>query len=190
MSSENYRIEKQDSIYSLTFTVSDWVDVFTRLSYKNIIVESLSFCRKNKGLKLYAWCLMTNHLHLVCAVDSPFKMSDFIRDFKKYTAKNILELIQESTESRKDWMLYRFEFAGKFDHRIEHYRFWQDKSHPIELISTEMIDERIHYIHENPVRTGIVANAEDYLYSSARNYAGLSAVIEIDGILMLKTLNH
>ena len=125
---------------------------------------------------------MTNHIHMVCTTEPPFEMSDFVRDFKKFTAKAVLFEIQSLPESRRDWMLYRFEFAGKYDNRVKKYRFWQDKSHPIELISTEMIDERINYIHENPVRTGIVANAEDYLYSSARNYAGLSSVIEIDGI--------
>jgi REP element-mobilizing transposase RayT len=139
-------------------------------------------CRKNKGLRLYAWCLMTNHLHLVCCVEQPFRMSDFLRDYKKFTAKAILDEIQNNTESRREWMLYRFEFAGKFDNRIEKYRFWQDKSHPIELTSNEMIDQRINYIHENPVRTGIVAKAEEYLYSSARNYAELSSIIEIDEI--------
>jgi REP element-mobilizing transposase RayT len=125
---------------------------------------------------------MTNHLHLVCCVEQPFRMSDFLRDYKKFTAKAILDEIQNNTESRREWMLYRFEFAGKFDNRIEKYRFWQDKSHPIELTSNEMIDQRINYIHENPVRTGIVAKAEEYLYSSARNYAELSSIIEIDEI--------
>ena len=112
MSSENYRVEKQDAVYFLTFTVTDWVDVFTRLNYRSIIVESLAFCRKNKGLKLYAWCLMTNHIHLVCRVELPLLMSDFIRDFKQFTAKSILYDIQNLPESRRDWMLYRFEFAG------------------------------------------------------------------------------
>ena len=79
-------------------------------------------------------------------------------------------------------MLYRFEFAGKFDRRIEKYRFWQDKSHPVELSDTKMVEQRINYIHENPVKTGLVAKAEDYLYSSARNYAGLSSVIGVDFI--------
>jgi len=158
------------------------VDVFTRLRYKNIIAESLTYCRKNKGLRLYAWCLMTNHLHLVCSVEQPLRMSDFLRDYKKFTAKAILDAIQNDTESRREWMLYRFEFAGKFDNRIEKYRFWRDKSHPIELTSNEMIEERINYIHENPVRTGIVAKAEEYLFSSARNFADLSSVIEIDEI--------
>ena len=182
MSSENYKVEKQDAVYFLTFTVIDWVDVFTRLNYRNIIVESLDYCRKEKGLKLYAWCLMTNHIHLVCSVDQPSRMTDFVRDFKQFTAKAILQDIQTLPESRRDWMLYRFEFAGKFDNRIEKYRFWQDKNHPVELTTNEMIDERIHYIHQNPVRTGLVAREEDYLYSSVRNYAGLSNVLEIDEI--------
>ena len=180
MSSENYRVEKQDGVYFLTFTVTAWVDVFTRLNYRNIIAGSLEYCRKHKGLKLYAWCLMTNHMHLVCSIEPPCRMSDFLRDFKHFTAKAVLDDIQLLPESRRDWMLYRFEFAGKFDNRIEKYRFWQDKSHPIELTSTEMIEQRINYIHENPVRTGLVASAEEYLYSSARNYAGLSTVVEID----------
>ena len=180
MSSENYRIGNQHSVYFITFTVTDWVDVFTRLNYKNIIADSLEYCRKNKGLKLFAWCLMTNHIHMVCTTEPPFEMSDFVRDFKKFTAKALLHDIQSLPESRRDWVLYRFEFAGKYDKRIKQYRFWQDKSHPIELITTEMIDQRINYIHENPVKAGIVTVAEDYLYSSARNYAGLSSVIEID----------
>lgn len=182
MSSENYRVEKQDAVYFLTFTVTDWIDVFTRLNYRTVIAESLSYCRGNKGLRLYAWCLMTNHIHLVCSIEPPLRMTDFLRDYKKFTAKAIPEDIQNLPESRRDWMLYRFEFAGKFDKRIEKYRFWQDKSHPVELTRNEMIVQRINYIHENPVRTGLVARAEDYLYSSARNYAGPSSIIEIDEI--------
>jgi hypothetical protein len=109
-------------------------------------------------------------------------MSDFIHDFKKFTANAVIKDIQNMPESRRDWMLYRFEFAGKYDNKVTKYRFWQDKSHPIELTSTEMINQRIDYTHENPVRTGAVAVAEDYLHSSARNYAGLSSVIEIDWV--------
>jgi putative transposase len=121
-------------------------------------------------------------LHLVCSIDPPLRMTDFLSDYKKFTAKTVLDEIQIMPESRREWMLYRFEFAGKFDNRIQKYRFWQDKSHPIELTTNEMIEQRINYIHENPVRTGIVASAEEYLHSSARNYAGLSSVIEIDEI--------
>ena len=182
MSSENYRVNNQNATYFLTFTVTDWVDVFTRLNYRNIIVDSLEYCVRNKGLRIFAWCLMTNHIHIVCMVDEPFKMSDFVRDFKQFTAKSLLKEIQSEPESRRDWMLYRFEYAGKFDNRIKRYRFWQDKSHPIELNTLEMINERIDYIHNNPVKNGLVAEPEDYLFSSARNYAGLSSVIDVEVI--------
>ena len=182
MSSENYRVNNQNATYFLTFTVTDWVDVFTRLNYRNIIVDSLEYCVRNKGLRIFAWCLMTNHIHIGCMVDEPFKMSDFVRDFKQFTAKSLLKEIQSEPESRRDWMLYRFEYAGKFDNRIKQYRFWQDKSHPIELNTLEMINERIDYIHNNPVKNGLVAEPEDYLFSSARNYAGLSSVIDVEVI--------
>ena len=105
MSSENYRIEKQDSVYFLTFTVTDWIDVFTRMNYRNIITESLEFCRKSKGLKLYAWCLMTNHIHLVCSIETPFRMTDFLRDYKKFTAKAVLYDIQHLPESRREELI-------------------------------------------------------------------------------------
>ena len=182
MSSENYTIEDQHAVYFLTFTVTDWVDVFTRPVYNNIIPEALTYCRTNKGLKLYAWCLMTNHLHLVCQTEAPFRMTDFIRDFKQFTAKKTLAAIQEIPESKKDWMLYRFEYAGKYDNRITKYRFWQDTNHPVLLDSNFLLDQRIAYLHQNPVRRMIVEKEEDYLFSSARNYASLNSLIEIDMI--------
>jgi len=182
MSSENYTIEDQHATYFLTFTITDWIDVFTRPEYNSFITEGLTYCREKKGLKLYAWCLMSNHLHLLCRTEPPFKLSDCIRDYKQFNAKRILETIQTIPESRKEWMLYRFEYAGKFDNRITKYRFWQDTNHPILIDSETKLNQRLNYIHENPVKRNIVEKAEDYLYSSARNYAGLSALIDIDMI--------
>jgi len=180
MSSENYVIRDQNAVHFITFTVINWIDVFTRAGYKNEIVESLSYCQKNKGLVLYAYCLMTNHLHLVCKVDEPFRLSDFVRDFKKYTAKKILERIWDEAESRRCWLLSAFREAGKYDNRIKEFRFWQEGCHPITLDSNVMIQERICYVHENPVKVGIVAKHEDYLYSSARNYASLRGMVDIE----------
>jgi putative transposase len=70
-----------------------------------IIVDSLNYCIVNKGITIYAWCLMTNHLHLVARANEGSKLSDFIRDFKKFTAKKIIEVIKEEPESRKEWLL-------------------------------------------------------------------------------------
>ena len=179
MTADNYFIKDQNAIYFLTFTVVDWVDVFTRTGYRMVVTDSLNYCIENKGLDVFAWCLMSNHLHLVCRATDEKRISDIIRDFKKFTAKAILEKIQKEPESRRDWMLYRFEFAGKFDNRISKYRFWQDTNHAIQLDNNEMIDQKINYTHDNPVRSMIVGRQEDYLYSSARDYAGEKGLVNV-----------
>jgi REP element-mobilizing transposase RayT len=109
MSADNYFITGQNAVYFLTFTVTDWIDIFTRKEYKFEIVNSLNYCIQHKGFLLFAWCLMSNHLHLVCRANEGFKLSEIIRDFKKFTSKSVVKLIGEIPESRKDWLLYRFE---------------------------------------------------------------------------------
>ncbi len=158
MSADNYYIEDQNAVYFMTFTVSDWIDIFTRKEYRFVIVDSLNYCIENKGLIVYAWCLMSNHLHLVCQAKEGFELSGIIRDFKKFTSKAIIKLIHEVAESRREWLLYRFEFAGKYDNRIKKYKFWQETNHAVLLDNNEMIDQRINYTHENPVRALIVAH--------------------------------
>ena len=145
MSGDNYFITDQNAIYFLTFTVVEWVDVFTRKEYKLDIANSLNYCVENKGLTIYAWCLMSNHMHIVCKANEGYKLSDTIRDFKKYTAKAIIKSITENPESRKDWLLYRFEYAAKFNNRNTYYKFWQDSNHAILLDTNELIDQKIEY---------------------------------------------
>ena len=180
MSSENYFIKDQNACYFLTFTIVDWVDIFTRKNYKMIIADSLNYCVEEKGLIIYAWCLMSNHLHLVAQANEGFQLSGLIRDFKKFTAKKIIEMVKEEPESRRDWLLYRFSFTGKFDNRIKDYKVWQDTSHPILLNNNTIIDQKISYIHENPVRTLIVNRAEDYIFSSASDYTGIKGIVKIE----------
>ena len=81
-------------VYFVTDTVVDWVDVFTRPIYKHIIIESLEYCQQNKGLIIYAWVLMSNHLHAIVGSSGENKVSDIWRDFKKYTSKKIIETIK------------------------------------------------------------------------------------------------
>ncbi|MBS2098524.1 transposase [Carboxylicivirga linearis] len=127
MSSENYYIGDQHATYFLTFTVVNWIDVFTRPEYKDVVVDSLRFCQENKKLRIFAWVLMTNHLHMICKTDYPQQLSNLIRDFKQFTAKNLLKMIEEGNESRKEWMLYRFQYAGKYDNRIKDTGFGKIK---------------------------------------------------------------
>ena len=105
--------------------------------------------------------------------------SDVIRDFKKFTAKQIIEAIENSNESRKEWLLKKFAFAGARNSNNKTYQFWQQDYHAIELSYDKMWRQRTDYIHNNPVRAGIVEHAEDYLYSSARFYYNKKCLIEL-----------
>ena len=123
---------------------------------------------------------MTNHIHLIARSHEHYKLFDTIRDFKKFTANQLLEQIRQPTEGRSDWMLKRFEFAAKAHKRNSEYQIWTHENHAVELFSKEFTQQKLDYVHQNPVRAGIVDAPEDYIYSSARNYVGLKGRIEID----------
>jgi REP element-mobilizing transposase RayT len=168
-----YRITSDDELYFLTLTVVDWVDVFTRKELCEDLLDSLKYCQAHKGLIIYAWCLMPSHLHLVVSVEpGTNRLSDIMRDFKKFTSKKIVRSISEITESRKDWLLRHFAYAGKFNPKIKEYQFWREGLHPIELSTGKFIEQKINYIHQNPVEAGMVYRADDYVWSSAAQYAG------------------
>jgi REP element-mobilizing transposase RayT len=179
--STGYQIKEQDKLYYVTFQVVRWIDIFTRRTYRDIVVDSLAFCQKNKGLEIFAYVIMSNHIHLLIRsseVESN-RLSDTVHDFKSYTAKKILEAIQTGSESRKEWMLNLFAFSAKQHKRNEQHQLWTHENHAELVYSEKFMGQKLNYIHENPVRSGIVAKAEDYLYSSARNYAELEGVLDI-----------
>ncbi len=169
-------------MYFLTFTVIDWVDVFTRKKYKLEIVDSLNYCVQEKGLIIYAWVIMSNHVHVIWQAKEGFQLSPIIRDFKKFIAKKIISLIENENESRKIWMLKKFEFAGKRLKRISKYKFWKDDNHAIFLdpFWPEMIDQKLDYIHNNPVKAMLVDEPYHYIFSSAIDYYGDKGLVEIE----------
>ena len=161
-----YTVKDQQGQYFITCTVHQWVDVFTRREYIDIFLESIRFCQKEKGLKVYAWVIMTNHIHMIVSSEKE-NLSDIIRDFKKYTSKKIYEAIENNPkESRKRWMLWLL----KKDDRIW---FWEEGYHGEEIITQEFFDSKLNYIHLNPVRAGMVEKEEEYLYSSCGDYYGV-----------------
>ncbi len=181
MSGDKYIINQQNGMYFLTFTVIDWVDVFTRKEYKLELVDSMNYCIKNKGLIVYGWVIMSNHMHVIWKAGDGFQISAIIRDFKKFTAKRIIRMIKEGPESRKVWMLKKFEFAGKKLKRITKYKFWKDSNHAIQLedFDTVMKEQKLDYIHDNPVNAMLVKSPEDYLFSSAIDYAERKGLVAI-----------
>ncbi len=178
MGIKNKIVEGQ--MYFLTMTVVNWIDIFTRPIYKHIIINALKYNQKNKGLILYGWCLMSNHHHLLAEAEDNKNLSDILRDFKKYTSKAIIKEIKVNPEeSRSKWLLSEFEYAGKYNKQIKEYKFWQDGNEAKEVETTHFMEQKLDYIHENPVKAEIVERADEYKHSSAKNYAGEKGLIDV-----------
>jgi len=179
MSGDRYYITNQHQTYFITCTIVKWIDLFTRPVYKQIIVDSLNHCIKNKGLILNGWVLMTNHLHFAGRCEEPHRMSDFLRDFKKHTSKTLANAVLTTPESRREWLMDKFAFEARRSGRADRYKIWRDDNHAIDMSGLD-IREKLSYMHDNPVRAGIVERAEDYLMSSAREYSGESGLVPIE----------
>lgn len=177
---DRYTVEDQEATYFITMTVVHWIDLFTRREYKDIVVNSLNYCAAQKGLVLYGWVLMTNHLHLIARAEKPHTMSGFLRDFKKFTSKACIETIQTIHESRKEFLLDKFGFEAYITKRAAYFKVWQDGNHTVLLESQAFLLQRLYYLHNNPVRAGIVENPEDYLYSSAFDYSGKKGLVKVE----------
>jgi putative transposase len=177
--SDRYKIRDQSATYFLTFSVMGWIDIFSRQRYRDILLNSLSFCREKKNLKLGAYVIMSNHMHVIWrAADN--NLSDIIRDYKTFTSKAITEGIATEPESRRDWLLYMFNFYSNKTNANDKYKVWTNGNHPEEIYSNEFMLTKLNYIHQNPTRARLVAEPEHYLYSSASNYAGKKGLIDID----------
>ncbi len=178
--STKYKALNVDSAYFITITTVKWVDLFTRQNHRNLIIDSLKHCQKQKGLEIYAWVLMPSHFHMICrATKEEFSLPDIMRDFKKFTSKAIIKLIKEEPESRREWLLDIFSKACEHLKKEQDYKVWQDGYHAKELFSNDFIYQKLNYIHQNPVEAGIVMKPEEYLYSSARNYADLENLLDV-----------
>lgn len=177
--SDKYKILDQTKLHFITFTIVQWIDVFTRRHYKDILLDSMRYCVKEKGLELYAYCVMTNHVHMIVGTNKN-PIEHIVRDMKRHTSKYIYELIErDMQESRQKWMLWIFKSAGQRNNANNDYQIWQQGYHPIELSTRSVTQQKLDYIHRNPVEAGFVDEPEDYLYSSARNYCGRKGLIDV-----------
>ena len=179
--SSKYKISDHQDVHFITFSVVQWVDALSRPHYKDIVIDSLRYCQNKKGLLLYAYVIMSNHVHLIGAAKEGFNLSDILRDLKKHTSKKLFhEITSNPQESRKSWMRWIFTSAGKQNPNNENFQFWQQDNRPIQLSTAEMVVQRLEYLHYNPVKAGLVHQPEHYIYSSAADYAGGKGMLDIE----------
>jgi putative transposase len=171
----------QQGCSSITLNVVECIDIFIRPVYKQVIVESLNYFIDKKGLTVYAWCLMTNHLNLMVQANEGYELSSLINDLKRFTSRLILEDIAVEPDSRRRWMQEKFQHANDQLRLVGSIQVWQQDVHPvpIDLHNKNMVRSQLDHIHRNPVRDRIVLLPEDYLYSSASDYAGIKGLVKV-----------
>jgi len=139
--------------YFITITVQNWIDLFTDEEYFNLLINSLKYYQEVKGLKLYGYVFMSNHIHLIAQSKD---IIGFVREFKIYTTRILKNLIREDKR--------------KFINMILQDRIWRSNNWPVIINSNQFFKQKLNYIHNNPVKKGLVIKPEDWKYSSARNY--------------------
>jgi putative transposase len=176
-----YVIGDHQAPHFITFSTVQWIDALSRPEIKHLILDSFRYCQAEKGLILYAYVIMSNHVHIIAAAAESFILSDILRDLKKFTSKAIFHEIKENPmESRKKWMIWLFESNGKRNINNKYFQVWQQKNHPIELSNNYLMDQKLEYLHNNPVKAGLVYEPQHYVFSSAIDYAGGRGLIPID----------
>jgi putative transposase len=173
-----FKIYDQSKAYFITCTVVKWMNVFDNNIYRDIIIDSLIYCQQNKGLNIFAYVIMSNHIHLLVSSNND-NLSQIICDFKKYTSKKIVEQILKESDNLEDAILNVFKREASKHTRNDTFQFWIQNNHPIEVYSNKFIKQKVDYIHNNPVKAGLVEKPEDYLFSSARNYTELDGGIDV-----------
>lgn len=149
-------------------------------SSKMIIVDAIKFYQQHRGLIIYAYCIMPNHVHLMAQSNGNETLSAVLRDLKKYTSKAMIKKLEKENNVEANKALTIFKEAGEKLKRIKNYKVWQDGNRPMVLYTNKFIWQKINYIHNNAVEAGLVSIPEDYMFSSARNYAELNSLLEVD----------
>jgi REP element-mobilizing transposase RayT len=173
MGRSRYIFTDHTAPHFLTFTVLNWLAVFTRPDTVHIILDALTWRQHNRNVKVYGYVILENHMH--CILQAP-DLSQQVHDFKAFTAKEILRHLEEQHAERLLSLFKLFKKAHKTDAQ---YQFWEEGSHPQLVQNEEMMRQKLEYIHWNPVKRGYVDDPAHWRYSSARNYDGMEGLIPI-----------
>jgi REP element-mobilizing transposase RayT len=173
MSRTRYRIFEDGHPYFLTCTIVGWLPVFTRPESAQIILDSWRFLQSQGRLSVFGYVLMENHLHFIAKGK---ELSKEVGDFKSFTARKIIDLLQQR---KAVTILRQFRYEKARYKTDRPHQVWQEGSQPKKIENAEMMVQKLEYMHSNPVKRGYVDETVHWRYSSARNYAGLPGLIEV-----------
>ena len=163
---ERYRITSEAAVYFVTWSIVEWLPVFVSEPAFRIITDSLEFCHRQKGLRTNAFVIMPTHFHAIVFHESydPDALAAALTEMRKFTGRALADLCQ--TAMPECFSRALVESAGVDRNR----RVWQPSRHPVAVTSEAFYRQKLDYLHDNPVRKGLVVRAGDWRFSSARWY--------------------
>ena len=177
--SRKYKFYNSEGLYFVSFAVVYWIDIFIRETYCEIFIDTLRYYQEVDRLELFAYCIMPSHVHLIFK-DKNKEPEILLGHIKRYSSKKIQEsIINNPQESRKEWLIWMMERAADKTTNVKKRMLWQHHNKPIELWSQDVVQQKLAYIHNNPVVSGFVLEAEHWKYSSAIDYCGRKGNIDI-----------
>ncbi len=173
----SYKIHNKEGLFFVTSTIINWIPIFSSAKYYNILIEAIKFSQLKKNLKLYSYVLLPEHFHLIVTGDS---LTNIFKSIKGFTAK---EIIKQLEFENKISVLNQFKDLKKDYKYNSEYQVWQESFHPIEILTDEIFQQKIDYIHMNPVKKGLVNEPGDWEYSSAGFFInGVEGVLHLNGL--------
>lgn len=179
MMSRKYKFHNKEGLYFVSFATVYWIDVFVRDVYFDILCGALNYYVKHKSMEVFCWCIMPSHVHLIFR-DRANQPDQLLGQLKSYTSRMLQkEIAVNPSESRKEWLAWMMKRAGAKESNVRNGMFWQHHNKPIELWSRVVMEQKLDYIHNNPVAAGFVTQPEHWKYSSAVDYAGGKGLVEV-----------
>jgi putative transposase len=170
-----YRILEHDFAHFISGTIVAWLPIFTTAERCDTLVQAFKYCRQHKALKVYAWVILDTHFHAILAAPD---LARVLADLKRHTARRVIELLEKE---RCTWLLRELHHQRAPHKTGSQYQLWQEGSHPQAIMGDTMMLQKLEYVHNNPVKRGLVASQEHWRYSSAHEcLAGATLPLRCD----------
>jgi putative transposase len=170
-----YRVLEPDHAHFVTATIVAWLPVFTTAARCDIIVDALTYCRGHKELKIHAWVILDHHFH---SIVSARDLSRVLTDLKRHTARQLVEQLESEGCA---WLLHQLRHFRLAHKNESTHQVWQEGSHPQAMMSDAIMEQKLEYLHNNPVKRRLVASPEHWRYSSAHEWLpGALPLLRVD----------
>jgi REP element-mobilizing transposase RayT len=173
MARTSYKVYETEHPYFMTCSIVDWLPLFSIPAVAEIVLNSLKFHQEKRDFTLFAYIIMENHIHLIAQSK---ELKKCMRTLKSFTAREIVDNLKVEGH---DFYLKKLKELKLVHHRDSEFQIWNEGYHPKQIRSDKMMEQKITYIHQNPVKRGYVEEAAHWRYSSYKNYLGKEGLIPV-----------